>query len=81
MQAEGLTDSPANYEFDHRLPLELGGAPSDPLNLSPQPHPESFVKDTDENSAKARVCAGADLRQVQAEFIQTWLGAYPTYKR
>src|SRR5713226_8498906 len=32
--AEKLPDTnPADYEEDHRVPLELGGAPRDPFNL------------------------------------------------
>jgi len=80
MATEHLPGSPSDYEEDHRVSLELGGAPSDPMNLSPEAHPGSFTKDADENRAKTRVCAGADLRQVQTEFIQKWLGPYPTYK-
>src|SRR2546426_4112782 len=33
MQAYGFTDSTANYELDHLISLELGGAPSDVKNL------------------------------------------------
>src|SRR5947209_3037701 len=35
----GYTDtSLSDYEEDHFLPLELGGAPKDPKNLWPEPH-------------------------------------------
>ena len=79
--AEHLADTnPADYEEDHRVPLELGGAPSDPMNLSPEVHPGSSTKDAAENDAKRQVCAGADLRTVQAAFISIWLAAYPGYK-
>jgi hypothetical protein len=78
---EHLSDTnPADYEEDHRMPLELGGAPRDPMNLSPEAHPGSFNKDSAENVAKAKVCAGADLRQVQTEFIAAWLAPYPGYR-
>jgi hypothetical protein len=30
--------SPSNYEEDHFIPLELGGAPKNPKNLWPEPH-------------------------------------------
>jgi len=79
MKAEGLTGLPSDYEFDHRLPLELGGAPSDPHNLSPEAYPGASGKDAAENAAKAQVCAGADLRAVQAAFIAKWLKPYPGY--
>lgn len=45
------------YEFDHLIPLELGGAPNDIRNLWPEPHATSFVKDGFENSLHARVCS------------------------
>src|SRR6266704_4636963 len=38
MASEHLPGSPADYEEDHRVSLELGGAPSDPMNLSPEAH-------------------------------------------
>ena len=81
MATEGLTGSPSNYEEDHRMPLELGGAPRDPTNLSPESHASSYAKDADENAAKREVCAGADLRTVQNQFVATWLGPYPSYRK
>jgi len=36
MQAYGFIDSPGNYELDHLIPLELGGAPEDVKNLWPE---------------------------------------------
>jgi hypothetical protein len=80
MAAEGLTGSASAYEEDHRVPLELGGSPADPLNLSPEAHPGSYSKDAAENAAKARVCGGADLRTVQGAFVTRWLAPYPGYR-
>lgn len=66
MKAYGETTlTPADVEEDHLIPLELGGAPRDPLNLWPEPR-RTFVaagmaaedKDTVENALKASVCAG-----------------------
>jgi hypothetical protein len=38
MQELGLPGKPSDYEEDHFRPLELGGAPRDPLdNLDPPP--------------------------------------------
>jgi hypothetical protein len=68
------------YEEDHRVPLELGGSPSDPLNLSPEPRPGSYSKDAAENAARSQVCAGSDLRAVQAAFVSRWLEPYPGYR-
>jgi hypothetical protein len=80
MKAEGLTGLPSDYEFDHRMPLEAGGDPRAPMNLSPEPHPANFAKDLAENTARAQICAGADLRMVQAAFIAKWLAPYPRYR-
>lgn len=82
--ASSLSDAQSkagNYEEDHRVPLELGGAPSDSLNLSPEVHSESFIKDADENSFKASVCSGEKtLLEAQAQFVNKWLSNYPNYK-
>ena len=78
--AEHLPGTASAYEEDHRLPLELGGSPSDPANLSPEAHPGSYTKDAAENEAKREVCAGADLRTVQAAFVSRWLGPYASYR-
>lgn len=80
MAAEGLTGPASAYEEDHRVPLELGGSPADPQNLSPEAHPGSNTKDAAENAARAQVCAGADLRVVQGEFVARWLAPYPGYR-
>lgn len=57
-----LPGTAADYEEDHFIPLELGGAPKDPLNLWPEPqtgpHASSGAKDRTENALKAKVCAG-----------------------
>ena len=81
MTSEQLPGSPSDYEEDHRMPLELGGAPRDPTNLSPESHATSYTKDAAENEARRQVCAGADLRTVQSAFVIAWLGAYPTYAK
>ena len=50
-----------DYELDHYIPLELGGHPTDPNNLWPQPwigKCGAHVKDTMENLLHRRVCAG-----------------------
>lgn len=54
----------ADYEEDHLIPLELGGAPRDPKNLWPEPRFETggstaADKDTVENALKKKVCADA----------------------
>jgi hypothetical protein len=67
-------------EEDHRLPLELGGSPSDTLNLSPEQHRFSHAKDADENRFKQMVCSGTPLATAQADFVNKWLQGWPGYK-
>jgi hypothetical protein len=49
------------YELDHRIPIELGGAPKDPANLWLQPWvgvDGARAKDVLETALKRGVCAG-----------------------
>jgi hypothetical protein len=79
----------ANTEEDHRMPLELGGSPRDPHNLSPEFADEPLAsspvhnrKDDAENTAKAAVCAGRQtLDQAQFYFVAEWLMAWPDYRK
>lgn len=80
LAAERLPGAASAYEEDHRVPLELGGSPADPMNLSPEAHTASYSKDAAENAARSQVCAGADLRAVQAAFVSRWLEPYPGYR-
>jgi hypothetical protein len=52
------TGSPAEYEEDHFIPLELGGAPRNPKNLWPEPHSQSKLSDPLEPKLKRQVCKG-----------------------
>jgi len=58
MQQYGETGSPSDYEEDHFIPLELGGAPKNPKNLWPEPHAQSKVSDPLETKLKRQVCKG-----------------------
>lgn len=67
LKKQGISDygysdtSMADYEEDHLIPLELGGAPRDPHNLWPEPHAgakNSYSKDSIENKLKTAVCNG-----------------------
>ncbi|MEO8745072.1 MAG: hypothetical protein ABI455_07355 [Candidatus Dormiibacterota bacterium] len=80
MGAEGLAGPASAYEEDHRMPLELGGSPADPENLSPEAHPRSYTKDTAESAARAEACDGIDLQNVQTAFVADWLAPYPGYR-
>jgi len=79
LAAFGYADqNPKDYEEDHRVPLELGGAPRDTTNLSPERGASPNPKDSAENAAHAAVGGGrATLRQEQVAFITAWLAPYP----
>jgi hypothetical protein len=83
LAAFGYADqNPRDYEEDHRVPLELGGAPRDTANLSPERGASPNPKDSAENSARADVCAGrVTLQQEQAAFVAHWLAPYPGYRQ
>ena len=51
-------DRPSDYEEDHFIPLELGGAPRNPKNLWPEPHSQSKLSDPLETQLKRKVCKG-----------------------
>ena len=74
-----------NYEEDHLIPLELGGHPSEPNNLWPEPYTTSIpdggarYKDKVENYLHAQVCAGGlTLDQAQKEITGDWYRVYRT---
>jgi hypothetical protein len=58
MQAYGLHGSPHDYQEDHLISLELGGNPSDPRNLWPEPYPRAADVDRIENQLNDAVCTG-----------------------
>ena len=58
MRRYGSVGSPAQYQLDHLIPLELGGAPRDISNLWPQPIGYAHTKDTVENALHRLVCDG-----------------------
>jgi len=58
MQQYGETGPASNYEEDHLIPLELGGAPKNPKNLWPEPHSQSRHSDPYETSLKRQACNG-----------------------
>lgn len=73
----------ADYEEDHLIPLEIGGATSDPANLWPQPKtvsPGSLEKDKLENTLNHLVCSGKlPLATAQQEIATDWWAAYQKY--
>ena len=46
------------YQEDHLISLELGGDPTDPRNLWPEPYPRAAEVDRLENELNAEVCSG-----------------------
>jgi hypothetical protein len=85
--AYGYADtSPGTYEEDHLIPLQLGGHPTDPRNLWPEPYfltmtdgrpAGAKVKDPYETALKRQVCAGElSLADAQARIGASWVHAY-----
>jgi len=58
MAARHLPGRPRDYQEDHYVPLEIGGHPSDPRNLWPQPIQEAYLKDMLERALNRAVCGG-----------------------
>jgi hypothetical protein len=80
----GYSDSRLrDYEEDHFIPLELGGNPTDPRNLWPEPFETSIPdggahsKDKVENYLHVEVCSGSlTLEQAQREIAEDWYRVY-----
>ena len=85
MRAAHLSGSPRNYEEDHFIPLELGGAPSDPNNLWPEPMTGiggAKAKDRLENHLRSEVCAGRlTLDAAQKAITIDWRNATIAHRR
>lgn len=86
MRSYGLPGSLSRYEYDHDVPLELGGAVNDARNLWPEPdYPsrEGFYlnpKDRLESALKHRVCRGEmSLAQAQRAIASNWVSAFHQY--
>jgi hypothetical protein len=54
----GVGGSLSDYQEDHLISLELGGHPTDPRNLWPEPYPRASEVDSMENDLNAKVCSG-----------------------
>lgn len=66
------------YEYDHLVPLELGGATNDPRNLWPEPGSSPNLKDDVEFSLREQVCAGSlSLARAQREIASDWVALAP----
>lgn len=65
-----------DYEEDHLIPLELGGNPSDPKNLWPEPLNTAHQKDEIENLCNKKVCNEVlNLEEAQKEIASNWQAA------
>lgn len=74
MGAYGDTGSMADYEYDHFVPLELGGATNDPRNLWPEPGASPNAKDAVEGELRSEVCDGQiSLATAQREIVKDWV--------
>jgi hypothetical protein len=81
-----IDTSTSDYEEDHLISLELGGAPADARNLWPEPYTDALsdgrstgarTKDEFETKLKTEVCAGTiTLAQGQADIGDHWVHAY-----
>jgi hypothetical protein len=72
-------EPPTNYELDHLVALEDGGAPADPSNLWPQQYvsPGAHEKDDEENFLKRRVCSGMiTVAQAGLSLAGDWFVSY-----
>jgi hypothetical protein len=71
------------FEEDHLIPLELGGNPTDPKNLWPEPWDGNFgakAKDRLENELHTQVCSGnLELKIAQNAIASNWYQAFQIY--
>ena len=86
MRAYGIAGRASGYEYDHLVPLELGGAVNDPRNLWPEPdYPVGRgyylnPKDHLERALNRLVCRGEmTLSRAQVLIARDWTAAYREY--
>jgi len=69
------TGPTSDYQEDHFISLELGGDPTDPRNLWPEPYPRASQMDQTENELNDEVCSGqltlAQAQQKEAQIKHT----------
>jgi hypothetical protein len=66
MKQYGETGSTSDYQEDHLISLEMGGNPTDPRNLWPEPYPRASQMDQIENQLNSEICDG-QLTLAQAQ--------------
>jgi hypothetical protein len=77
MAAYGDGGSASAFEYDHFIPLELGGATNDARNLWPEPGGTPNPKDRVENYLKREVCdRRLTLARAQTLIATNWIAVY-----
>ena len=75
MRSYGLHGSLSDFQEDHLISLELGGNPTDPRNLWPEPYPRAADVDRIENELNDAVCSGelslAEAQRRESELKHT----------
>ncbi len=87
LEAYGDTGHVSSYEYDHDVPLELGGAVNDARNLWPEPDYSTAQsgfylnpKDHLEQALNRLVCDGdMPLTEAQHLIVADWVSAYRRY--
>jgi hypothetical protein len=82
MAAYGDRRRMSDYEYDHFVPLELGGATNDRRNLWPEPGASPNRKDAVENYLKRQVCERKmTLAHAQNAIVANWVVIYRLHRR
>jgi hypothetical protein len=77
IRAYGFHQAARNYEYDHLISLELGGAANDRRNLWPEDGASPNLKDKVENYLHGRVCDGRmSLARAQRIIALDWVSFY-----
>lgn len=80
MDAYGDRGAMRDYEYDHLIPLELGGAPNSARNLWPEPGSSPNVKDRLEDRLRRLVCEHRlALSSARTQIASDWTAAYRRY--
>lgn len=77
MTMSGANAAPNDYEFDHIIPIELGGCVYCKENLWLEPINDAKKKDLVENYLHSEVCGGRmSLPQAQSTIVADWYSIY-----
>ncbi|CAN5255759.1 hypothetical protein BH18ACT12_BH18ACT12_07970 [soil metagenome] len=75
MREYSVGGSLSDYQEDHLISLSLGGHPTDPRNLWPEPNPRAVEVDAIELDLNDKVCSGelslAEAQQQESELKHT----------